>query len=173
MRIVRFAAIGALLVLLVLMTGCDLLGLGGANFSSDPISGHTDTGSTWTFASGYVSNSFFSSGEYDVNLYAVSPTSGSNPWDAGAYSSSADYITFTAPSSPDAVKLQFKLFGDTSANQTITYYSGGTNYIIIDGWIQLTVDETAGTATVKLDVSDSSSGIDFNGTVTVNVEPAS
>lgn len=104
-----------------------------------------------------------------MDLRNVEPAANLDPWDLGAYEDDDDSIIFSAPSSEDERKLQFSFGGDTSKNQTVTYLVNGTNYILSEGFLTLTVDEEAGEALVKLDVRGDD--YHFNGTVTVPVEP--
>ncbi len=146
--------------------GCDLFG---PAFSPDPITGAgTGLAAPWTFASGFVQPSG-TAGVWSVELYGIDPDTGLQPWDLGAYPMGTPVIMFSAPSSAEAVKLQLKLFGDTSENQTVTFYDGTTNYIFIDGWLEFTVDESAGTAIVKLNMT--TSDMSFDGTATVELAP--
>lgn len=155
-----------LLLVVFVLSGCDPVGEDDfGSYSPDPISGKGANG-TWTYASGYVSDLF---GEWWVELRNVEPAAETDPWDFGAYEDDDDYIFFSAPSSEDERKLQFSFDGDTSDQQTVTYYVNETNYIFSEGFLTLTVDEEAGEALVKLDIRGDD--YHFNGTVTVPVEP--
>ncbi len=166
MRVYARISVLFLAAAILLFAGCDLLGLGGSDYSTDPISG-TGANGDWTFVSGFVEPGF-DAGDWSVELYPIAAST-TNPWDLGAYPDSEDSIFFTAPSSAEERPLQLRLFGDTSGNQTVTYYANGTNYIITEGFITLTVDETAGTAVLKMDVSNDE--FFFNGTVELPVAP--
>lgn len=137
-----------LVVLAVLLIGsCDLFGPG---FNETEITG-TGTSGTWTFGSGTCSGT--SGSTYSVHLYPVTGD---------------DYIMFSALSSDEPETLTINLF-DMDNAKTVTYYDGSSNYIIIDGYRQVTVDETAGTAVVKLNIYDNTNNLSFNGTVTLDV----
>lgn len=163
MKGVRVVALGAAMA--VTLAGCGLLGLGGPVFSDDPISG--EGVGEWSFVSGFVEEGV-EEGEWRVELHAAAPAGGRDPWDFDAFDAE-NYIFFSAPSSNEPRELQLRLLFNTESNQTITYYAGGTNYIIIDGWLLLDVNETSNEATVKLDVT--SDTMFFNGTVTLPVAP--
>ena len=148
------------------LAGCGVLFGGSYEFSAEPIAGFGV--GEWTFGSGYVEPGF-DPGEWEVDLYPVTPNVGFEPWESGAYDTQDNRIFFTAPSTLEPRQLRLALLGDDSDRQTITYYDGETNFIFTEGWIHLLVDEVAGTAELKMDVTYDEKW--FNGTVTIPIAP--
>jgi hypothetical protein len=153
-RIVILAAIAAVVALA--LSGC---GPTGPSFNLTDITGTGGAGA-WNYVSGLAE---VSGDEYHIELYAVATNGGVDPWTVGAYDGPENSILLTAPATEDPIEL--KLLGDGA--QTVTYNYDGTDNIISDGWVQLTVSPP--NVTVQMDVW--TSDYSFNGTTVVPLAP--
>lgn len=137
----KVAAIFGVLVLLVVLGGCEMP----INYSEQPLEG-LGGAEGWTLVSGTISSSGFVSMEG-----SIADTS----------------IIFTVdPLVVGEVRLDFNLF-DLANAKTVTYYDGTTNYIMAEGGYEITAI-TDTTVSGQMYVYDSNQT--FSGTFTLTIQ---
>lgn len=117
-------------------------------------------GVEWTYASGFAEESFSDSTKYSIDLYAGDP-SGGDVCATGAFSHIDDYVMFSVPKEVGVYDLGL------SQGQTVTIYAGGTNYICVEGAVEIvsvTDTEIVGKLNAK---SDNDNYVNGNFTVTL------
>lgn len=132
-------------------------------------------GKAYTFVSGYAEESYFTAGEYDIDLYNIEPGVGKDPWDIGAYPFGGVYLKVmaTVPAKVGRTDLYFDK--KTWENKTVTLYDPTDNSLNIlahIGAVEITaIDTTAGTLTGRIAASNGE-GDEVNGNFTVRIAPA-
>jgi hypothetical protein len=78
-------------------------------------------GKSYTFVSGYATESYSTAGAYDLRLYNLAPEGGVDPWAFGAYPSSGYLeVMATVPATVGRTDLYWDL--NTGENETVTLY---------------------------------------------------
>ena len=157
----------ALIILSLALFACDNTGVGGYSFIDQDLQGKIG-GVSWTWEgteNGGLAEEW-PAGKLAVEIRDIA-AAGGDPCAALAFSATNYNVFFTIPKAPvDAVGL-YEL--GIAAGQSVTLYDGVTNYICLEGAVEiLSVSTTpGGLVTGRMDVSyDDNSTVNGNFTVT-------
>ncbi len=158
------------------LLSCDPSGGGdddGVVFLDQTLQGEIN-GKAYTLVSGYAEESYFTPGEYYIELYNIATIGGADPWALGAYPFDGYLKVMTSvPAKVGRTDLIFDL--KTGESKTVTLYDpddDSLNIIAHIGAVEITaIDTEAGPLTGRM-AATNDEGDEVNGNFTVPIAPA-